>query len=207
MATFKSPITPPDLTSRTIMMADRDRTNIRLCFLHGLDSSPQGTKARLLKSYEPACLIPELPADIHARVKFLEDLLLEPVLLIGSSLGGLTALLYAMRSPGMVRGMVLCAPAVGTRDVKLFTEEEEEFISRVHVPRGIPAFVMAGLKDEVIPLEAIRKMVKRSPGRDDDHDLHRSLGLLIEGIEEVRARILSNPHGGGIQAFSSRHDG
>ena len=44
---------------------------MNLCFLHGLDSSPQGTKASLLRAYDPSCLIPNLPPDINERLKIL----------------------------------------------------------------------------------------------------------------------------------------
>ena len=37
---------------------------MKLCFLHGLDSSPQGAKASFLKAYDPSCLIPNLPPDL-----------------------------------------------------------------------------------------------------------------------------------------------
>ena len=68
---------------------------MQLCFLHGLDSSPYGTKARLLRSEYPHCLIPALPKDIHERLQILEKEIQTPLLTVGSSLGGLTALMFA----------------------------------------------------------------------------------------------------------------
>jgi enterochelin esterase-like enzyme len=168
---------------------------MQLCFIHGLDSSPRGTKASLLKSYNPQFLIPDLPPQIQKRLSVVERLLDEPSLLVGSSLGGLTAILYAMRRPGMVEGMVLLAPAVGTGDVALFNEEEESVLSEVYIPGGIPTVIVAGLRDEVVPLSAIRAMIERSPERqnirlievDDDHDLHQSLDIMIRSIEEIES--------------------
>jgi pimeloyl-ACP methyl ester carboxylesterase len=109
---------------------------VKLCFLHGLDSSPQGTKASLLRAYDPRCLIPNLPPDINERLKVLEHGLRAPAPLVGSSLGGLTALMYAMSHPEMVHGLVLLAPAVGIRIEDLFTEEHKRISHYANFPRN-----------------------------------------------------------------------
>jgi pimeloyl-ACP methyl ester carboxylesterase len=116
---------------------------MKLCFLHGLDSSPQGTKASFLRAYDSRCLIPNLPPDINERLKVLEHGLREPMLIVGSSLGGLTALMYAMSHPEMVHGLVLLAPAVGTKVEGLFTGEHKRIMSSVYIPRGIPTVAIA----------------------------------------------------------------
>ena len=171
---------------------------MKLCFLHGLDSSPQGTKASFLRAYDSRCLIPNLPPDINERLKVLEHGLRAPVLLVGSSLGGLTALMYAMSHPEMVHGLVLLAPAVGTKVEGLFTGEHKRIMSSVYIPRGIPTVVIAGFRDEVIPLSSIRGMIERSPDPaniqllevDDDHDLHKSLDLMLQAIKRIRERFI-----------------
>ena len=170
---------------------------MKLCFLHGLDSSPQGTKASLLRAYDPSCLIPNLPSDINERLKALKHALRSPVLLAGSSLGGLTALMYAMSHPEMVHGLVLLAPAVGIKAEGIFTEEHKRIMSSVYIPQGIPTKLIVGLRDEVIPLDSIRAMIERSPDPaniqllevDDDHDLHKSLDLILQTIERIRGSI------------------
>ena len=167
---------------------------MKLCFLHGLDSSPQGTKASLLRAYDPSCLIPDLPPDINERLKVLKHGLREPVLMVGSSLGGLTALMYAMSHPEMVHGLVLLAPAVGIKIEDLFPEEHKRIMSSVYIPQGIPTKLIVGLRDEVIALSSIRAMIERSPDPaniqllevDDDHDLHQSLDLMLQTIERIR---------------------
>lgn len=172
---------------------------MKLCFLHGLDSSPQGTKASLLRAYDPRCLIPNLPPDINERLKVLKHGLRAPVLLVGSSLGGLTALMYAMSHPEMVHGLVLLAPAVGTKVGGLFTGEQERIMSSVYIPQGIPTKLIVGLRDEVIPLSSIREMIERSPDPgniqllevDDDHDLHKSLDLILQAIGQIKALVLN----------------
>jgi len=172
---------------------------MKLCFLHGLDSSPQGTKASFLRAYDSRCLIPNLPPDINERLKVLEHGLREPMLIVGSSLGGLTALMYAMSHPEMVHGLVLLAPAVGTKVEGLFTGEHKRIMSSVYIPQEIPTVVIAGFRDEVIPLSSIRAMIERSPDPaniqllevDDDHDLHKSLDLVLQAIGQIKALVLN----------------
>lgn len=166
---------------------------MKLAFLHGLDSSPGGTKAVLLKKRYPDIIIPELPPDVEERLKIIEKVFSEPLVVIGSSLGGLTALLYSMGHPEMVKAMVLLAPAVGTFDDLILTEKQREGLDRVYVPAGIKTTVIAGIHDEVIPLTAIRDMVARSPEPreialhevDDDHNLHRHLDFMVSCIDRI----------------------
>jgi len=163
---------------------------MRLCFFHGLESSPQGTKSTLLKRRYPDCIIPELPPDIHLRVQIVEKEIKKPSLLVGSSLGGLTAIMFAMKHPDRVNAMVLLAPAVGCRDKTIFTDKEAAFLETLYIPENISTDIIAGLKDELIPISAIRALVQRSNKMDrhrlhevdDDHSLHRSLDLMLDVI-------------------------
>ena len=117
-----------------------------------------------------------------------------PMFVVGSSLGGLTAVLYAMSHPEMVRGMLLLAPAVGAKDQDFFTKEQQQILDSLYIPPAIPTVVIAGLRDELIPVTAIRRLIGRSPDQeqiellevDDDHNLHESLGLMLKEIERLR---------------------
>ena len=171
--------------------------NTQLCFFHGLDSSPQGTKGTLLREHYPTCWIPELSSDVYQRLEFLEREMPAPMLVVGSSLGGLTAILHAMRHPEMFRGLVLLAPAVGAKDKEFFTAEQRQVLESLYIPRAIPAVVIAALRDELIPVAAIRRLIERSPDReriellevDDDHNLHDSLGLMLEAVGQLKVEI------------------
>ena len=171
--------------------------NTQLCFLHGLDSSPQGTKGALLREHYPDCWIPSLSSDVYQRLEFLEREMPTPMLVVGSSLGGLTAILFALRHPEMVRGMVLLAPAVGAKDKDFFTAEQRRILESLYIPQAIPTVVIAALRDELIPITAIQRLIERSPDRgrielldvDDDHNLHESLGMMLEVIEQLKARV------------------
>jgi len=170
---------------------------MRLCFLHGLDSSPRGTKARLLKTHYPDCLIPSLPPDIHERVRIVKQALAEPAVVIGSSLGGLTALMLAMVHPDLMDALLLLAPAVGCCDESIFSKEQKRMLETLYLPASIPTVIIAGIRDEVIPLASIRALVQRSPDPeriqlhevDDDHNLHQSLELMLESIVQIQTRL------------------
>ena len=164
-----------------------------LYFLHGMESSPLGTKSRLLLESYPNCVIPELPPDIRKREKILMNLIQEPAWFVGSSLGGLSALLFAMKKPGLVRGMVLMAPAVGFLVEDVLPAEDLQLIQTTYIPTKIPCTVIAGLKDEVVSLKSIETMIERSPSQefikylqvDDDHFLNRSLDILLSELEKM----------------------
>lgn len=170
-----------------------------LCFLHGLDSSPQGTKSRLIKTHYPDSLIPSLPPDIDARTRIVERVIEEPTIVIGSSLGGLTALMFALMHPELIAALVLLAPAVGCRDESIFTKEQKLMLESLYVPASIPTVIIAGIRDEVIPIASIRALVQRSPAPqriqlhevDDDHNLHRSLDLMLDSIAQIRTQLLT----------------
>jgi len=165
---------------------------VHLCFFHGLDSSPRGTKAGLLRKTYPECWIPELPPDICRRVEIVSEGIKQPTVIIGSSLGGLTAILYAMQHPDMVNGMVLMAPAVGSTDPSILADHKT-LTESLYIPKGIPTVIVAGLRDELIPISDIRKMADRSPDRksiqiyevEDDHMLHGSLELMFRSVEQI----------------------
>ncbi len=161
-----------------------------LFFLHGLESSPKGTKAQLIKKKYPGCTIPSLTPDIKERREVLRELVTESSWIIGSSLGGLSALIFAMQKPEFVQAMILLAPAVGFFDTGFFNEEEMKIVESTFIPGDIPTTIIAGLNDEVIPMFSIEKLIQRSPNKknidfikvDDDHSLNRNPAILMDCI-------------------------
>src|SRR6185437_1889251 len=96
---------------------------LRVLYLHGFASSPASRKARFfagkLQELDIPIEIPDLAQGrfehltISGQLKLIERLARhEPVLLIGSSLGGYLAALYAARHPEVDR-LILLAPAFG----------------------------------------------------------------------------------------------
>lgn len=91
----------------------------RVLYLHGFASGPQSKKARLFAAWIPELEVPDLVEGPFRDLTLTGQLAVieraargEPVSLIGSSLGGYLAALYAARHPE-VRRLVLLAPAFG----------------------------------------------------------------------------------------------
>lgn len=95
---------------------------MRIVYLHGFASSPQSSKAQFFKRKFDERSIPfEAPRldegdferlTITSQLKVVERAVAgSPAVLMGSSLGGYLAALFAARHPGEVERMVLLAPA------------------------------------------------------------------------------------------------
>ncbi len=166
-----------------------------LTFLHGLESSPDGFRANYLRARFPEIQVPALMQDPWQRHRLLLETLREPTFLVGSSLGGLSALLLARDVPERVRGMVLLAPAVGFHDAAYRTPEVLQVVERLVIPTGIPTTVIMGRDDEVIPFASVTALIARSPEPDhitfvpvtDSHRLHSepALQAMIHAITEI----------------------
>ncbi len=96
-----------------------------IIYLHGFASSPLSTKGRFFHSrfemiggevYQPDLEDGDFTAlTVSKQLKLIDDAVRErkPLLLMGSSLGGYLASLYAVRHPDLVPALVLLAPAFG----------------------------------------------------------------------------------------------
>jgi len=91
-------------------------------YLHGFASSPLSSKAQFFRRKFAACGVPmEIPQldegrfeelTISGQLRVIERAVGErPAILMGSSLGGYLAALYAARHPPQIERMVLLAPA------------------------------------------------------------------------------------------------
>jgi pimeloyl-ACP methyl ester carboxylesterase len=176
----------------------------RYVYLHGFASGPLSRKAQFFRQRLAASGIPlEIPAldqgDFeHLTISRQLDLVTrtlhgEPAVLLGSSMGGYLAALYASRHPEIDRTLLL-APAFGfgSRWVETFGEEKvEEWRSRGHAdvfhyatgdqrrlsvdlledcPRhaeypacGQPALIFHGVGDTVVPIAASERWVSENP--------------------------------------------
>lgn len=91
----------------------------RVVYLHGFASGPASQKASFFRARIPQLEVPDLAAGdfehltITGQLQVIEAVAAgDPVALIGSSLGGYLAALYAARHPEVTR-LVLLAPALG----------------------------------------------------------------------------------------------
>jgi pimeloyl-ACP methyl ester carboxylesterase len=170
----------------------------RILYLHGFASSPASSKARYfaerLEAAGARVTVPDLaPAGIAhltitSQLQLVEQIAAgEPVALIGSSLGGYVAALYAARHAEVTR-LVLLAPAFGIAQRWLERPREggEEFFRRTgfmnfyhygeaYAPSfsllddgmqyeeypdfGQPALIFHGAHDDVVPVELSQRFV------------------------------------------------
>ncbi len=172
---------------------------IRVQFAHGLESSPKGSKARILAEHFDA-FTPEMDTgDFEACVAIHAAALRDfrPDLLVGSSFGGSVAVELLRR--GLWRGPTLLLAQAALRrrpDARL--------------PESVAVWLVHGMRDELIdPEESRRLAATGSPDFvrlvlvDDDHRLARSvaLGRLVEWVRDLAAwrpqpgssRTLRNP--------------
>lgn len=163
-----------------------------LFYIHGMDSSPQGLRARFLAERFPSMRIPALPNDLDQRLAILDREIEEPSILVANSLGGLTALLWLQRRP-LARFLILLAPAVGFFDPRYDTAELRALLDTLLLP-PIPCRILAAIEDEIIPIGAVDHLVARSQPHgnlhylrlNDSHLLHSAPAMtwLCEAVQE-----------------------
>lgn len=157
-------------------------------FIHGLESSNRGTKGVFFKQRYPDMIIGDFHGSLAQRMRSLNALLADntSLIIVGSSLGGLMAAMYACDNPGRVKKLVLLAPALTHPDFKPY----------LHHRIDIPVAVYHGKKDDVIPVAPVYE-VARAVFRnlafntvDDDHALRKTFkGMNWDNLlETVPAR-------------------
>jgi pimeloyl-ACP methyl ester carboxylesterase len=130
----------------------------RVVYLHGFASSPQSTKARFFgdrfAELGVGFEVPDLAAGdlehltISGQLRVIEQACRgEAVMLMGSSMGGYLAALYAAKHPEVTK-LVLMAPAFGLPRFGLLKTAEpyEDFPDFQQ-----PALIFHGIEDTVVP--------------------------------------------------------
>jgi len=145
----------------------------RIFFIHGSGGDKSQTyKARLLREVFPGMVTPDFDGDLSKRMVQLRSMLGIKTgwTLIGSSLGGLMAALFATQAPGQVKKLILLAPAL--------TLPEFSVISPMSI--DTPTVIIQGTQDELIPLQTARELAEIVFTHlsylvvDDDHRLHKT---------------------------------
>ena len=160
-----------------------------IIFAHGLEGSPNGSKIRALRNAGFDVVAPDFQGMVLAdRVDLLEEICLEyasqqPVL-AGSSYGGLTAAIVAMRMPDAFRGLLLCAPALHL--VEPPVDDETVLIA----PNGLKTIIIHGLEDDIVPISCSIEYASRSSNEivafhqvDDGHRLAESHRKIIDAAQ------------------------
>lgn len=149
---------------------------LTLIFLHGLDSSGNGTKGHFFAERFPQMLRPDFSGDLSARLARLEEITdgKENLILVGSSYGGLLATVFAGSHPGKVCRLILLAPALNF----------PEFASHAHMRLDVPVFLVIGRDDVVTPAAEVVPVARRVFSDldlsvvADDHLLHQTFPVL-----------------------------
>jgi len=141
-------------------------------FIHGLDSSNQGTKARFFREKYPDMIIPNFEGPLQKRLEKLEEVLSgqSAITLIGSSFGGLMATIFALDHPDRVKNLILLAPALPM--LEALPDKREKIVS-------IPAWLYHGASDTLLPPDTVIPVARRIFTDlhlhvvEDDHMLHK----------------------------------
>lgn len=164
---------------------------MQVLFLHGRESGPEGSKIRMLRDAGWPVEAPDCRGieDVHERVAIARDAVRrpqEPTLLVGSSMGGLTAALLwselsASAESPPIEGVLLLAPALNWADAV--------GVERVH-PRTT---VVHGDADDLVPVEASRAFVEQFGCRyvevKDGHRLADSHPTILAELQAMASRV------------------
>jgi pimeloyl-ACP methyl ester carboxylesterase len=121
--------------------------------------------------------------DIFERLSFVKKSIKNedgPLLVVGSSFGGLLALLLQSSDPEIVAGMVLCAPALHQPAAAGLKSEA--------LP---PTVIIHGIEDDVVPIDASRSFGAPLIEVEDDHRLSRSLELILREVSSMKLSLLT----------------
>ena len=143
-----------------------------IIFIHGQESSSQGTKGHFFRQLFPEMTIPDFAGDIPTRMAELNGILVgkSDIIMIGSSLGGLMAALYAFQNQDTIKKLILLAPALNL-------PEFDPYLSK---KLTLPVFVFHGKNDDVIPSQLIQTIATKVFTNlsftllDDDHRLTKT---------------------------------
>ncbi len=141
-------------------------------FIHGLESSSQGTKGVFFKERYPDMIIDDFEGSLSERMEKLNRILAgkNDLILVGSSFGGLMAAIYACLHNDRVRKLILLAPALDLDDFKPCLTKRLD----------LPVTVFHGSDDDVVPPAPVERIARRVFANlmyhlvDDDHPLKKT---------------------------------
>ncbi|MBN1662512.1 MAG: alpha/beta hydrolase [Deltaproteobacteria bacterium] len=145
-------------------------------FIHGLESSSQGTKGQYFRSKFPHMIIEDYTGSLKNRMAKLNAVLAgkTDLILVGSSYGGLMAAMYACAHPEKVKKLILLAPALNLAAFRPYLKNR----------LTMPTILYQGRHDDVVPPAPVREIAGRLFSDlqyhlvDDDHPLTRSFETL-----------------------------
>ena len=157
---------------------------IRVHFIHGLEGSPTGSKARLLARHFDAVTPAMDTSDFEGCVAQHAALLAEgggPDVLAGSSFGGAVAVALLQRGHWSGPTLLLAQAAL-------------LYGLPAKLPPGVPVRIAHGSGDDLVPPEHSRRLAAAGDPAyvrlieiDDDHSLHASVqdGSIVNWVREL----------------------
>jgi predicted esterase len=144
-------------------------------FLHGLESSGNGTKGRFFKENFSEMIVADYSGTLQSRLQQFEKLCGDSndLVLVGSSFGGLMATCFAVASPSRVKKLVLMAPALN--------------FPGFQVPQhkiSTPTYLLIGSLDDLTPAARVIPLAEQTFSNieiqmvEEDHMLHQSFSKL-----------------------------
>jgi alpha-beta hydrolase superfamily lysophospholipase len=148
----------------------------QLVFIHGLESTSQGTKGQFFRQFFPQMIIEDYTGDFATRMRKLSGLLagIADFILVGSSFGGLMATQYAIENEDRVKKMILLAPALNL----------PEFRPHGHTKLHLPVIIYHGTDDNIVDPYTVKTIALKYFSNlehnfvDDDHSLHKTFPLI-----------------------------
>ena len=150
--------------------------NVTRVFIHGLESSSQGTKGVYFGEMYPDMIIEDYPGTFEERMIKLNDILAgkKELILVGSSYGGLMAAVFTCKNKERIKKLILLAPALNLDEFKPYLNKKIQ----------VPVIVYHGKNDDVVPFVPVQNIAKTVFENisyniiNDDHSLHKSFASL-----------------------------
>ena len=160
-------------------------SEIRVQFIHGLEGSPQGSKARLFAEHFET-ITPEMDTssfDVSVDTQAAALSEFHPDILVGSSFGGAVAVELLARRLWQGPTLLLAQAAI-------------HYDPAASLPPGVPVWLVHGKGDALVDPEQSRRLAATANSDevrlievDDDHPLHASVssGAIIDWVKELVA--------------------
>lgn len=159
--------------------------NVTRVFIHGLESSSQGTKGVFFRQRCPDMIIEDFHGPLEERMNKLNSLLSDKtsLIMVGSSYGGLMAAIFACKRQKSVKKLILLAPALSRQEFEPYLQKRTD----------IPVVIYHGKNDDVVPLAHVHEIAHRVFENltfnmvDDDHVLSKTFKSMDwDNLLEIR---------------------
>ncbi len=162
-------------------------SSLPIVFAHGLEGAPDGRKISALREAGLDVIAPDGRGLVLVdRIAALEEATRSgPVVLGGSSYGGLAAAWLAAEYPDRFHALLLCAPALHWKEEPVADPEV------LRAPPGLRTHILHGREDTAVPLSFSERYQARSGAHvtleavDDGHRLIGTIPRLVAIAQEL----------------------